>query len=72
MAGAFVILQFDDELALRYDQQYAALRLAVLAHKRATVIRLRDQRRIDDTVLRQVQRRLDIEELRLSRQELAD
>jgi monovalent cation/hydrogen antiporter len=40
----------DDEPALRYDQQYAALRLAVLAHKRATVIRLRDQRRIDDRI----------------------
>jgi len=62
----------DDEPALRYDQQYAALRLAVLAHKRATLIRLRDQRRIDDTVLREVQRRLDIEEVRLSRPEVAD
>jgi len=62
----------DDEPALRYDQQYTALRLAVLAHKRATVIRLRDQRRIDDTVLRQVQTRLDIEEVRLSRRELVD
>jgi monovalent cation/hydrogen antiporter len=62
----------DDEPALRYDQQYTALRLAVLAHKRATVVRLRDERRIDDTVLRQVQRRLDIEEVRLSRPEMAD
>jgi monovalent cation/hydrogen antiporter len=48
------------------------LRLAVLAHKRATVLRLRDERRIDDTVLRQVQTRLDIEEVRLSRRELVD
>ena len=62
----------DDEPALRYDQQYTALRLAVLAHKRATVVRLRDERRIDDTVLRQVQRRLDLEEVRLSRREVAD
>ncbi len=59
----------DDEPALRYDQQYTALRLAVLARKRAAVIRLRDERRIDDTVLRQVQTRLDIEEVRLSRRE---
>jgi len=59
----------DDESALRYDQQYSALRLAMLAHKRATVVRLRDERRIDDTVLLQVQRRLDIEEVRLSRGE---
>jgi CPA1 family monovalent cation:H+ antiporter len=62
----------NDELALRYDQQYAALRLAMIAHKRATVVRLRDERRIDDTVLRQVQARLDIEDVRLSRSELAD
>jgi monovalent cation/hydrogen antiporter len=33
------------------------------------VLRLRDQGRIDDTVLRQVQARLDIEEVRLSRHE---
>jgi monovalent cation/hydrogen antiporter len=36
------------------------------------VIRLRDQRRIDDAVLRQFQRRLDIEEVRLSRRETVD
>jgi CPA1 family monovalent cation:H+ antiporter len=62
----------DDEPALRYDQQYTALRLAVLAHKRATVVRLRDERRIDDIVLRQIQARLDIEEVRLARREAAD
>jgi len=62
----------DDQPALRYDQQYTALRLAALARERATVIRLRDQRRIDDTVLRQIQRRLDIEEVRLARRETVD
>ncbi len=62
----------DDEPALRYDQQYTALRLAVLAHKRATVVRLRDERRIDDIVLRQIQARLDIEEVRLARREAVD
>jgi CPA1 family monovalent cation:H+ antiporter len=62
----------DDEPALRYEQQYTALRLAVLAFKRATVVRLRDEQRIDDTVLRQVQTRLDIEEVRLSRREVAE
>ncbi len=62
----------DDEPVLRYDQQYTALRLAMLARKRATVVRLRDERRIDDAVLLQVQRRLDIEEVRLSRREGAD
>jgi hypothetical protein len=62
----------DDEPVLRHDQHYTALRLAVLAHKRATVVRLRDEQRIDDTVLRQVQTRLDIEEVRLSRREVVD
>ncbi len=62
----------DDGPALRYEQQYTALRLAVLARKRATVVRLRDERRIDDTVLRQVQARLDIEEVRLARREATD
>jgi CPA1 family monovalent cation:H+ antiporter len=62
----------DDEPALRYDQQYTALRLAVLASKRATVVRLRDEDRIDDIVLRQIQDRLDIEEVRLARREAAD
>lgn len=62
----------DDEPTLRYDQQYAALRLAVLAHKRATVVRLRDEGRIDDIVLRHVQTRLDIEEIRLTRREAID
>ena len=61
-----------DETALRYEQQYAALRLALIARKRATVVRLRDERRIDDTVLRQVQARLDIEEVRLARREVDD
>ncbi|MEU8301216.1 hypothetical protein AB0C04_28505 [Micromonospora sp. NPDC048909] len=62
----------DDEPALRYDEQYTALRLAMLAHKRATVVALRDERRIDDDVLRQVQSRLDIEEIRLTRREAPD
>jgi CPA1 family monovalent cation:H+ antiporter len=44
----------------------------VLAHKRATVVRLRDESRIDDIVLRQVQTRLDIEEVRLTRREAID
>jgi len=62
----------DDEPALRYDQQYTALRLAVLASKRATVVRLRDEDRIDDIVLRQIQARLDVEEVRLAQREAAD
>jgi len=57
----------EDEEALRYDRQYTELRLAMLARKRATVLRLRDERRIDDSVLLRVQSKLDLEELRLSR-----
>jgi CPA1 family monovalent cation:H+ antiporter len=62
----------EDDPAVRHDEHYTALRLALLAHKRATVIRLRDERRIDDAVLRQVQAALDIEEVHLSRREAAD
>jgi CPA1 family monovalent cation:H+ antiporter len=47
------------------------LRLAVIARERATVVRLRDERRIDDTVLRQVHARLGIEDVRLSRREVS-
>ncbi|TRW47279.1 Na+/H+ antiporter [Georgenia yuyongxinii] len=53
--------------AVQLHDGYTELRLALLARKRATVIRLRDQRHIDDTVLRQVQAHLDAEELRLDR-----
>jgi monovalent cation/hydrogen antiporter len=61
-----------EEPALRHEQQYTQLRLAVLAYKRATVVRLRDEGRIDDIVLRHVQTRLDIEEVRLTRREAID
>jgi CPA1 family monovalent cation:H+ antiporter len=56
----------------RAQSHYTALRLELLTHKRATVVRLRDERRIDDTVLRQVQTKLDVEEVRLSRREILD
>ncbi|WP_251023949.1 hypothetical protein [Arthrobacter sp. ISL-65] len=59
--------QAGDDPALRHDHHDTALRLALLARKRAAVVRLRDESRIDDTVLRQVQTRLDIEEVRLAR-----
>ena len=55
-----------EDPALRYDRQYTALRLALLARKRATVLRLRDAQRIDDEVLRQIQAQLDLEEVRLN------
>ncbi|NEA64019.1 Na+/H+ antiporter [Streptomyces sp. SID12488] len=62
----------DDEDILRHHRHYTALRLALLAHKRATLVRLRDDHEIDDTVLRHVQRRLDLEEVRLSRRQAAE
>jgi NhaP-type Na+/H+ or K+/H+ antiporter len=58
-----------DEQARRYDRQNTDLRLAVLRVKRATVVRLRDEGHIDDIVLRHIQTRLDIEEVRLTRRE---
>jgi CPA1 family monovalent cation:H+ antiporter len=45
---------------------YRRLHVALLAEKRAAMVRLRDARLIDDIVLRRVQARLDAEELRLS------
>ncbi|MEU3620491.1 Na+/H+ antiporter [Streptomyces sp. NPDC006872] len=62
----------DDGQTLRHAEQDTALRLALLTHKRATVVRLRDDNHIDDSVLRQVQARLDIDEVRLTPQEAAD
>jgi CPA1 family monovalent cation:H+ antiporter len=56
----------EDHPALTFEQDYKALRQAAIAHKRATVIRLRDERRIDDTVLRQLQAQLDLEEVRMN------
>lgn len=51
-------------LATRLALLEIAIRL-ILAHKRATLVRMRDERVIDDTVLRRIQNRLDIEELRI-------
>jgi CPA1 family monovalent cation:H+ antiporter len=62
----------EDEPVRRHDQQYSELRLALLARKRATVVRLRDEQRIDDIVLRHFQTKLDMEEVRLTRHEPVD
>ena len=61
----------DDPMVL-HDDQYTALRLALLAQERATLVQLRDEQQIDDIVLRQVQARLDVEEVRLSRNSSVD
>ncbi len=47
-------------------EAYERLRAALLADKLIAVIRLRDEGRIDDIVLRRVQARLDAEEARLA------
>jgi CPA1 family monovalent cation:H+ antiporter len=51
---------------LTRDEEYRRLRLAVLDRKREVLIRLRREALVDDSIVRQVQTRLDIEELRLS------
>jgi CPA1 family monovalent cation:H+ antiporter len=64
----------DDDRAdfARRRRQYLDLSLALIAHKRQTVVRLRNEHVIDDTVLRQIQSRLDIEEVRLAGQPEVD
>lgn len=48
------------------------LRLALLAHKRATVVALRDAPRMDDSVLRQVQACLEQTERRVGERQVAE
>jgi monovalent cation/hydrogen antiporter len=62
----------EDDHDVRHETDYADLRLEMLALKRATMVRLRDERRIDDTVLRQLQSNLDIEEVRLRNREVVE
>jgi Na+/H+ antiporter len=51
---------------LSRDEEYRRLRLAVLDRKREVLTRLRREETIDPSIAREVQTRLDIEELRLS------
>lgn len=55
----------DDDRRAEHEA-YGRLRAELLTHKRAAVVGLRDAGRIDDIVLRRVQARLDIEEVRLA------
>jgi CPA1 family monovalent cation:H+ antiporter len=59
----------EEEDDLDEDQQaeadYAALRLELVRRKREVLLQMRDERRIDDIVLRRIQTRLDNEEIRL-------
>ena len=59
----------DGEEAVERSRQDTELRLALLHCKREEVVRLRDEGEIDDIVLRDVQRRLDVEEVRLTGRE---
>lgn len=59
----------DGEDAVERSRQDTELRLALLHCKREEVVRLRDDGDIDDIVLRDVQRRLDVEEVRLTGRE---
>jgi CPA1 family monovalent cation:H+ antiporter len=52
--------------ALSVREDYRRLHHAVLADKRAALVKLRDAHLIDDIVLRRVQARLDAEDMRLS------
>lgn len=55
----------EDPIVQHHDQ-YRELRLALLARKRETLLQLRDRQEIDDIVLRQLEARLDLEEVRLA------
>jgi CPA1 family monovalent cation:H+ antiporter len=56
----------------RAEADFRSLRLGLLNRKRQTIVRLRNEQRIDDTALRQIQAQLDAEEVRLSRRDLPD
>ncbi|ROT33007.1 Na+/H+ antiporter [Micromonospora sp. HM5-17] len=55
----------EESTSIRDRELERRLRLRVLAHKRREVTRLRDMNEIDDTVLRELQAALDIEEVQL-------
>jgi CPA1 family monovalent cation:H+ antiporter len=57
----------DGDPVVQHDDQYTSLSLALIARRREALLELRDEQRIDDIVLRQVQARLDIDEVRISR-----
>lgn len=57
----------DGDPVVQHDDQYTSLSLALIGRRREALLELRDEQRIDDIVLRQVQARLDNEEVRLLR-----
>jgi CPA1 family monovalent cation:H+ antiporter len=63
-------LRTGDEDATAWERQYAELRRAVIDHKHASVVRMRDSGEIDDEVLLQLQDRLDTEAVHLEQNRL--
>jgi len=57
----------DGDPVVEHNDQYTSLSLALIGRRREALLELRDAQRIDDIVLRRVQARLDIEEVRFSR-----
>lgn len=57
----------DGDPVVQHDDQYVRLSLALIGVRREALVELRDEQRIDDIVLRQVQARLDLDEVRISR-----
>jgi CPA1 family monovalent cation:H+ antiporter len=64
-AGDVAVTPLADTSGLSRREQYQQLHSALVAEKRATVVRLRNNRKIDDIVLRRVEALLDAEDLRL-------
>ena len=58
----------DGHPVVQHDDEYRSLSLALIGRRREALLELRDEQRIDDIVLRQVQARLDIEEVRFMRE----
>ncbi|HEY9393551.1 Na+/H+ antiporter [Nocardioides sp. NBC_00850] len=59
-------VQLDEYSPLARNEEYTRLRVAMLDRKREALLRLRHSGTIDDSVARDIQTRLDIEELRLT------
>ncbi len=57
---------------VQHDDQYTSLSLALISRRREALLELRDAQRIDDIVLRQLQARLDNEEVRFLRANLLE
>lgn len=57
----------DGDPVVEHDDQYVSLSLALIGRRRQALLELRDEQRIDDIVLRRVQARLDLDEVRISR-----